>query len=216
MNGTFSENSLQQYSNLVKEKVELNYSEEAGSYDFTLCVRPDGSLYGTGGQCRKGTETSSRVPIHQHKSLKEGGSSFTPLEKALSKLKNLERRIKDPDYSPSDEELARYGRLKGAVEEAQRSSEKKDREINLPRKAPMDLKAKVDEVVNKKSTPKRDFKDALESMKDEIDKREKEVNGNFGLNKMFPGPWQTAQSKVLESMKENYDKAVKIYNNRYV
>ena len=25
-------------------------------YDFTRCVRPDGSAYGTGGKCRKGNE----------------------------------------------------------------------------------------------------------------------------------------------------------------
>ena len=28
-------------------------------YDFTRCVRPDGSAYGTGGRCRKGTEQGS-------------------------------------------------------------------------------------------------------------------------------------------------------------
>ena len=29
-----------------------------GSYDFTTCERPNGSRYGTGGKCRKGTEVS--------------------------------------------------------------------------------------------------------------------------------------------------------------
>jgi len=32
-----------------------------GSYDFTRCVRPDGSVYGTRGKCKKGTETSARA-----------------------------------------------------------------------------------------------------------------------------------------------------------
>lgn len=30
-----------------------------GSYDFTTCERPNGSRYGTGGKCRKGTEVSA-------------------------------------------------------------------------------------------------------------------------------------------------------------
>ena len=29
-------------------------------YDFTRCQRPDGTYYGTGGQCRKGTEVGAR------------------------------------------------------------------------------------------------------------------------------------------------------------
>lgn len=31
------------------------------SYDFTRCVRPDGSSYGTGGKCRKGTESAKQA-----------------------------------------------------------------------------------------------------------------------------------------------------------
>lgn len=42
---------------------EFPFVEEAvttllSSYDFTRCVRPDGSSYGTGGKCRKGTESA--------------------------------------------------------------------------------------------------------------------------------------------------------------
>jgi hypothetical protein len=33
-----------------------DYSEH---YDFTTCIRADGTLYGTGGKCRKGTEVSA-------------------------------------------------------------------------------------------------------------------------------------------------------------
>ena len=34
----------------------LDYSE-AEMFDFKRCLRPNGSVYGTGGTCRKGTET---------------------------------------------------------------------------------------------------------------------------------------------------------------
>ena len=55
MKGLFSEEALRAYSKLAAEKQGLDFAE-GGSYDFTRCVRPDGSAYGTGGRCRKGTE----------------------------------------------------------------------------------------------------------------------------------------------------------------
>lgn len=40
---------------------ELQYSENYDAYDFTRCVRPDGTVYGSRGRCRKGTESSSET-----------------------------------------------------------------------------------------------------------------------------------------------------------
>lgn len=42
----------------LKQKGVINHSEAEGWYDFTACVRPDGSVYGTKGKCRLGKETS--------------------------------------------------------------------------------------------------------------------------------------------------------------
>lgn len=48
--------------------MSMGYSEDVasevaamldGAYDFTTCERPNGSRYGTGGKCRKGTEVSA-------------------------------------------------------------------------------------------------------------------------------------------------------------
>jgi hypothetical protein len=87
MFGTFSEESLLSYSQLVKEKTKRvkkvagaewadsagighhdhsfldtgeSYAKEdyAESYDFTVCVRDNGTVYGTRGKCRLGKETS--------------------------------------------------------------------------------------------------------------------------------------------------------------
>lgn len=87
MFGTFSEESLLSYSQLVKEKTKKvkkvagtewatnagvseedssfidndeSYAKEdyAESYDFTVCVRDNGTVYGTRGKCRLGKETS--------------------------------------------------------------------------------------------------------------------------------------------------------------
>ncbi len=53
--GSFSSDALQAYKTLIAEQHPSDFSEE-GMYDFTRCVRKDGTVYGTAGQCRKGTE----------------------------------------------------------------------------------------------------------------------------------------------------------------
>jgi len=51
MHGNFSPESIEAFTRLVGEE---NFSE--GLFDFTRCIRSDGSAYGTRGKCRKGTE----------------------------------------------------------------------------------------------------------------------------------------------------------------
>jgi hypothetical protein len=57
--GGFTDEALEAYQKAVAEKEGVEFSEE-GTYDFTTCIRPDGSAYGTGGTCRKGTEGEAR------------------------------------------------------------------------------------------------------------------------------------------------------------
>ena len=59
MNGNFSENALKAYQAALAKNGGLDFSE-GDLYDFTRCIRPDGSAYGTGGQCRKGTEGEAK------------------------------------------------------------------------------------------------------------------------------------------------------------
>jgi hypothetical protein len=56
MIGNFSLDALSAFQNLVAEGL----SEEQ-IFDFTRCVRPDGTAYGTSGKCRKGTEEAKTV-----------------------------------------------------------------------------------------------------------------------------------------------------------
>ena len=64
MNGTFSQEAMEAFAAMVGEE---NFSESL--FDFTTCKRPDGSNYGTGGKCRKGTEISEKpekpIPLKQ-------------------------------------------------------------------------------------------------------------------------------------------------------
>jgi hypothetical protein len=51
MYGNFSPDAIEAFTEAVGEE---NFSE--GLFDFTRCIRSDGSAYGTSGKCRKGTE----------------------------------------------------------------------------------------------------------------------------------------------------------------
>ena len=59
MKGSFSEDALEQFTRLAAEKQGLDFAE-GEVYDFARCVRSDGSFYGTGGKCRKGTEAGAK------------------------------------------------------------------------------------------------------------------------------------------------------------
>ena len=59
MKGSFSEDALEQFARLAAEKQGLDFAE-GEVYDFARCVRSDGSFYGTGGKCRKGTEAGDK------------------------------------------------------------------------------------------------------------------------------------------------------------
>jgi hypothetical protein len=60
MNGHFSEDALRHFAELAAQTQAADFSE-GYTYDFTRCVRPDGSAYGTGGKCRKGTEGAKEI-----------------------------------------------------------------------------------------------------------------------------------------------------------
>ena len=74
MTGHFSEDALQQFSEMASNLFPQDFSE-SDTYDFTRCVRPDGSSYGTGGSCRKGTEQAKQ---HDEKSTPKKSAAPMP------------------------------------------------------------------------------------------------------------------------------------------
>lgn len=50
MQGSFSNEAVELYSRLVNSRHEKNFSE-AEVHDFTRCLRPDGTSFGTAGKC---------------------------------------------------------------------------------------------------------------------------------------------------------------------
>ena len=57
--GGFTEEALAAYQKALAEREGTDFAE-GDSYDFTTCIRPDGSAYGTGGTCRKGSPGEAR------------------------------------------------------------------------------------------------------------------------------------------------------------
>jgi hypothetical protein len=57
--GSFTQEALEAYQKAVAEKEGVEFAE-GGIYDFTRCVRPDGTAYGTKGECRKGAEEAKQ------------------------------------------------------------------------------------------------------------------------------------------------------------
>jgi hypothetical protein len=88
MLGSFNEEALEKYAEKAAEKAGVSFSE-GDLYDFTRCVRPDGSAYGTGGSCRKGTEGEKEQKEKQvKKKLTDSEKLDNVTEKAISSAEN--------------------------------------------------------------------------------------------------------------------------------
>ena len=57
--GHFNEKSVALFKEHFEDNIEFSESTE-DFVDFARCQRPDGSYYGTSGQCRKGTPTGAK------------------------------------------------------------------------------------------------------------------------------------------------------------
>jgi hypothetical protein len=79
-----------------------NFSEAAFKlWDFTRCQRPDGTIYGTSGKCKKGSEIGAKEKP-EAKPKKAKSPPKDKVEDKLSKLKpeQLKKLAEDPRLSP--------------------------------------------------------------------------------------------------------------------
>ena len=97
--GTFTSESIEQLYSSYAEKhgasdsYDENAQNFAEAYDFTTCERPDGSKYGTSGQCRKGKESS---PGSEDRPKKP--ATQKQIASAEAKLAKLEEKSKAADF----------------------------------------------------------------------------------------------------------------------
>ena len=119
--GTFKPEAIEQLYSAYAEKhgSELCYDVNAQSfseaYDYMTCERPDGSKYGTGGQCRKGTETSPGSDEKPSKPAtpKQIASAEAKLDKLKESLRKAEE--KESEYA-SAVRGAGYGVARGIAQ----------------------------------------------------------------------------------------------------
>jgi serine/threonine protein kinase len=77
-------------------------------WDFVRCMRPDGSVYGTSGRCRKGTETDS-VDYEKWSPLAEGNYgkvSINPEGTRVVKTLHIGKDGKKGEFGPHEIEIA--------------------------------------------------------------------------------------------------------------
>lgn len=79
--GKFSEESFLLFSELYEQRLEEQgvFEEGTDNFNFTRCERPDGSVYGTGGQCRKGKETNKRPTDSEREAAIMGSGGHAPV-----------------------------------------------------------------------------------------------------------------------------------------
>jgi hypothetical protein len=81
MHGSFSDEALEQFAQLAAQTQAADFAE-GDTYDFTRCVRPDGTAYGTRGKCRKGAESGpAEKPARRPRAAidTEGGAPVAPV-----------------------------------------------------------------------------------------------------------------------------------------
>ena len=118
-----------------------NFGEARGeyieNYDYTRCVRPDGSAYGTGGKCRKGTESAEEMDaIGQLSKMLPKGEKIVDSSGGTHKAKGgkpkatekvargLMKKYKDLYLKIESESQKLKKMLKGPKSEAQREARK--------------------------------------------------------------------------------------------
>ena len=76
-------------NNFYEAAWEAFQEAAAEKYDFSTCQRPDGSYYGTGGTCRKGSEVKGGVPKKEKEGKNSGGDSVGSSSDVKQLRKNM-------------------------------------------------------------------------------------------------------------------------------
>jgi hypothetical protein len=172
--GGFTEEALAAYQKALAEQEGTDFAE-GDSYDFTTCIRPDGSAYGTRGKCRKGTEGEAKEKGREVavKALKEQIAK-TPGETErkfmIEALQGLEKKTPKSQVSlvtPQKQGKADVDRLEKYIKE-------EATKFDNQRQAIRDGKAKADDPEVKKNLALRQ-RNVNEAMK-QRDQLQKEMD----------------------------------------
>ena len=100
MNGYFSEKALERFAEMAAQVQPAEFAE-GDTYDFTRCVRPNGTAYGTAGKCRKGTEEEKiEEPGTRKKKVLEANMSKSTKQAVEGLSKKVSDYLKSTQKSP--------------------------------------------------------------------------------------------------------------------
>ena len=150
MKGSFNEKSLLAYAELVAEKTDVDFAE-GEVYDFTRCVRANGSFYGTSGRCRKGSPAGPKE--EEAPKGRQGRSDVDHLATAADKKSALDairneaaKRAAAGDEKGVDAAIKAYARL--AKAQTKEGASKGSSGINLAKVQAAKAKLAADKKAN--------------------------------------------------------------------
>lgn len=182
--------ALYEEAEVLKSEQELSFSESVhpdlpyleqalttllSSYDFTRCVRPDGSVYGSRGKCRKGTEAGPA---------KEGMiGEATPAQRAAAENKaaQMRNRNSQADRAALTRKVAKE--LGEDIRSVKVAKEVERRQQEAKQKDPKTVRANVDKLRTETLKAKQALQSAKESKSPE-DIRKARAEFNSLKNKL--------------------------------
>ena len=127
--GGFTEEALAAYQKALAEQEGTDFAE-GDSYDFTTCIRPDGSAYGTGGKCRKGTEGEAKVTATP------GMAARAKAAKEKLKAEKAANGGKRPDRIQEERRLEQNRKQREMDRKVKANQEKQENMLRQPAKKP--------------------------------------------------------------------------------
>ena len=127
--GGFTEEALAAYQKALAEQEGTDFAE-GDSYDFTTCIRKDGSAYGTGGQCRKGSEGEAKVTATP------GMAARVKAAKEKLKAEKAANGGKRPDRVQEERRLEQNRKQREMDRKVKANQEKQEEMLRQPAKKP--------------------------------------------------------------------------------
>jgi len=195
MKGYFDEKSLEAYNLLIADREGVDFSE-GEIYDFTRCVRADGSFYGTSGRCRQGS------PAGPKEEAEKTGRQRTRSEKSA--------RSKDDDVSfPSDDKksLSESRKAMRHHREQMDIHSKKIAELNdAGKRIPKSLQDKLDKARSSYNTHRKEINDATGVMKRPVMQEARELGRKAEKEAQEKRAKQRGMDTLMSAIKDNKDK----------
>jgi hypothetical protein len=232
MQGSFSEDSLNEaLFQFVEEGVIVDFDEY---FDFgSTCMRPDGTLYGTSGKCRQGTETSKAAPKKRGRQAGGKNVATTPPGEAAARMKAAYDKLVGIDLSkkPANvtadarkaaEDIIRFRKALSIVKDVPAHMPGRNEEIARLEKNISELKNKLvaqDTAVLKKALPSAKSKTLVSKITPEnviakLEAANKEVGKWGDAMERLQGPSgsvRPADRAEWEKARDKYDQAAARY-----